>query len=292
MLAAADLLDLWLSERLSNDTRAWLAAAVASARTNGDGPAFLLAFGVVPRKLGRSDLALSKEALAAAAAARRDFDPSLWTVDQAARTRLVLALPSDDLDAYRRTLDRLFADAELGELVALYQALPLLPHPHEHRARAAEGLRTNMKAVFEAVALRNPYPAEELDADAFDQLVLKCLFVGCKLQHVQGLDSRITLALARKLADFAHERWAAKRPVPPELWRGVGPVADGPLLLDLEHAIATGSDVDRAAVALAARHNPDAEGILAVHESALDRALLAFPTWEAVAEAGMTGTSP
>ena len=45
-----------------------------------------------------------------------------------ARTRLVLAMPATDQRVWLTTLDQLFAAAGLEELVALYQALPLLPH--------------------------------------------------------------------------------------------------------------------------------------------------------------------
>jgi hypothetical protein len=87
------------------------------------------------------------------------------------------------------------------------------------------------------------------------------------------------------LCDYAHERWAAHRPVSPELWRCVGGFADGPMLADLERVIATGTEPERAGAALSARHNPNAEGVLAVHASAVERALTEYPTWDAVAHA-------
>jgi hypothetical protein len=152
-------------------------------------------------------------------------------------------------------LDGLFDDADLGELVALYQSLPLLPHPEAFVERAAEGIRSNMKAVFEAVALRNPYPADRLSEDAFNQLVLKCLFVESPLHLVVDVDRRVNSALARMLVDYAHERWAAGRPVSAELWRCVGPVADGTLLDDLRHVLVRGTQPERLAVALSCTSN-------------------------------------
>ncbi len=41
-------------------------------------------------------------------------------------------------------------------------ACRLYPDQPRYVLRAAEGVRTNMKAVFEAVAHRNPYPSEQL----------------------------------------------------------------------------------------------------------------------------------
>jgi hypothetical protein len=282
MTAASDLLDDWLAARLAAEPLEWLRAKVHAASIGGPDAAFLLAFSTAARRVGRANLELSPDEKVAAFTARRGWQPGPWSVDQAARTRLVLALPSDDAAAHRKTLDGLFDDADLGEQVALYQALPLLPHPEQHRERAAEGVRSNMKSVFEAVALRNPYPAESLDEAAWNQLALKVVFLGSPLHLVDGVDERVNLPLARMLSDLAHERWAAKRPVPPELWRCVGPVADGRLLADLERVIATGSKRERAAAALSARHNPNAALVLARHEAAVDEAIESFPTWDAI----------
>jgi len=285
MTTPAALLDSLLAARVDPPALEWLRARIASAERSFADAAFLLAFSSAPRRVGRADLAPTARELERATQARRGFRPGLWTVDQAARARLLLALPSPDPAAYVKTLDRLFDDADLGELVALYSALPLLPHPSRHRERAAEGIRSNMKTVFEAVALRNPYPAEELEDPAWNQLVLKCLFVGSPLVEVEGFDSRVNPPLARMLADFAHERWAAGRPVPPELWRGLAPLSEGPLLADVERVLRTGTDVEIAAAALGARNNPRAAALLGAHRSAVDRALAAYATWDAVATA-------
>jgi hypothetical protein len=281
----SELIHGWLRARFEEEALAFIETKVQAAREQGALPGFFLAFSTVSRRLGRADLALSAPELARAAEARAGWQPGGWNVAQAARALLLLTLPAPDPAAYRGTIDQLCEDGDLGELVAIYQTLPLLPHPDEHRARAAEGIRSNMNAVFEAVALRNPYPSESLDTGAWNQLVLKCLFVGSPLYLVYGLDGRVNAELARMLCDYAHERWAAHRPVSPELWRSVGPLADGPMLADLERVIASGTEAERAGAALSARHNPNAEGVLATHAEAVDRALLAFPTWEAVAHA-------
>jgi hypothetical protein len=65
----------------------------------------------------------------------------------------------------------------------------------------------------------------------------------------------------RMLCDYAHERWAAQRPVSPELWRCVGPHADAAALEDLGRVLASGERGERqaAALALAAARNPEAE---------------------------------
>jgi hypothetical protein len=67
------------------------------------------------------------------------------------------------------------------------------------------------------------------------------------------------------LIDFAHERWSAGRPVTPELWRCVGPVAAERGLDALRRVLLTGSPAERLAAVLALRSNvrPEAREILA-----------------------------
>jgi len=284
----SELLDAWLAERVDPPALDWLRSKVQAARKKGVEGGFFLAMSSVPKKIGRADLALSATDLSRAAKARPGFQPSHWTVDQASRTLLVLALPSGAPETFVRTLDRLFNDADLGELVALYQALPLLPHPEAHRERAAEGVRTNMKAVFEAIALRNPYPAEQLEEGPFNQLVLKCLFLDSPLYLVQGVDQRANHPLSRMLCDYAHERWSAGRAVSPELWRPVGRIAGDSEMADLRRVLETGTEAERLAVALSCRDNPNAAQLLSAHPDFVRRVTEEHLTWEKLARQMLT----
>ena len=248
----------WLDARLDAAGAAWLRDGVASLAGGGSDRDLYRCISLVVRKLGKAALALPPEDLALAVQARAGWDPSAWTVDQAARVLLLLAAPTDS-DTFVRRLDQLCATADVDELVAFHLGLPLYPDPPRHRARAAEGVRTNMRVVFEAVAHRNPYAAEQLPEDAWNQLVLKALFVGSTLHPIAGLDTRANPTLARMLGDYAHERWSAGRPVSPELWRCVGPFASGPLLADLARVLESGDARERAAAVLALRLAPGAE---------------------------------
>jgi hypothetical protein len=103
-----------------------------------------------------------------------------------------------------------------------------------HRLRAAEGVRTNMRVVFEAVAHHNPVSAEQLPEDAWNQMVLKALFVGSTLSPDRRSGQPGQCHPGAHAGDYAHERWSAGRQVSPELWRCVGPFASGALLADLD----------------------------------------------------------
>jgi len=255
-MSPRDLLDRWLAAQLPAEAKAWLGQAAAQLQAAGTDKDLYLAVSLVTRKLGKADLRLSEGDLREAQAARPGWDPRGWSVDQAARVRLVLAL-QDDVQRLARCLEQLFITADVGEQAAFYGGLPLYPEPKRYVDRATEGLRTNMKNVFESIAHRNPYPSEQFSEAAWNQMVLKALFVGSKLWPIVGLDARTNPSLARMLLDYAHERWAASRPVSPELWRCVGPHATGAALQDLEKVLKQGTEPERKAAALALRASPD-----------------------------------
>ncbi len=253
----AQLLQKWLELRLPADARAWLAEAATKLR-NGSDTDLYRSVSLVTRKIGKTDLALAPNEREQAGASREGWDPSDWSLDQAARIYLLLVSGTDGATFLRR-LEQLCDTADIGELVAFYRGLPLYPDQPRYVLRAAEGIRTSMKAVFEAVAHRNPYPAEQLAEPAWNQMVLKSLFIGSTLHPIVGLDRRANPELARMLCDYAHERWSAGRPISPELWRCVGPYARGEMLRDLGRVLEKGTDPERTAAALALASSPDPE---------------------------------
>ena len=224
--SAAALLTQWIQRATNADEFDWFSGALE--RVNDGDRALYTGISLVTRKLGKSDLALSDDDLKQADSLRPGWNPALWSVDQAARVSLLLASYAATADAaqFSTRLAQLCDTADVGELVAFYQGLPLYPDQPAHKARAAEGIRTNMRSVFEAVTHRNPYPSEQLDEGPWNQMVLKALFVGSTLHPVVGLDSRSNADLTRMLCDYAEERGSASKIVSPELWRCVALAAD------------------------------------------------------------------
>lgn len=257
----AELLSSWVVARAAPAGADWFLGQLERLKTSQSDKDVYLALGYATRKLGKDDLELKAEERAAAAAARPDWDPSDWSVDQAARLAFVLAGQARDGKTFKVRLETLFNTADVWELIAFYRGLPLYPNPVEHVARAREGTRSAMQPIFEAVAHRNPFPWEQFDENAWNHMVLKALFIGSKLAPILGLDERANPRLARMLCDYAHERWAAQRPVSPELWRCVGPHADAAALEDLGRVLSRGEPLERqaAVLALSSARDQDAE---------------------------------
>jgi hypothetical protein len=285
--APIDLLRAWVVRAVPGEAATWFDQQMTQLRSAPAEKNLYLALGYAIRRLGKTDLGLSSQDLVAASSARTGWDPSDWSVDQAARLAFVLASHDGDAAKFKARLEQLFRTADVGELIAFYRGLPLYPHPKLHIARAREGARSAMQPIFEAVAHRNPYPMEELDENAWNHMVLKALFVGSKLDPVQGLDSRANPRLMRMLCDYAHERWAAGRPVSAELWRCVGPHADTDALADLTRVLSTGGLAEQQAAALALTASPSAAAreLLAKAPELAKAAAAGEPGWAALAAA-------
>ena len=97
----------------------------------------------------------------------------------------------------------------------------------------------------------NPYPFEQLDEPAWNQMVLKAFFTDKRVERITGLDQRANENLAAILFDYAHERWAAHRPVNIQLWRLAGKLVSENTLPDIRKLFSEGSSTEKQAAALA-----------------------------------------
>jgi hypothetical protein len=279
-LSAQTLLLDWLKKRIPEAGLAWLEERAALLATGAPDKTVFTSFSACVRHAGKAPLHLAAADLDAARKAVPDWDPSDWTCDQAARVFLLLALPAGPHSA--KAMDQMWQTADMGEAVTLQKALAVLPYPEGHMARAREAIRSNIKAVFEAIAARNPYPSLHFDTVGWNQMIVKTFFVDMPLSLVVGIERRANPPLARMLDDLAHERWAAGRPFPPDLWRCVGPCADAKALADLKSVLATGAPAAKRAAALALKSCPDpqAAAILASDPALADAARNGSLTWE------------
>lgn len=265
-----NLLRQWV-RRQAGDAAGWFDEATDSMAAERD---LHIVLGLAPRRLGKADLTLTPDDLAAADAAYPGWNPSGWSIDGAARVCALLSFQG------QRPFAEIFKDlrrtSDVAEMIALYRGLPLYPEPETLHFECGEGLRSNLKPVFEAIAHDNPFPRDHFDDHRWNHMVLKALFVGSLLAPITGLDERANPELARILRDYAHERWAAGRPVSPELWRCVGPFADADATADLNRAHAEGGLGSKgAALALTAAGHSDAPEADAIASGTL--------TWDSLA---------
>lgn len=234
------------------ETQEWLQKMGATQNSAAN---FNTAFMLTPRKTGKAIIQLSEEEKEKISSVRSGFSIEGWAIDRLCRIWLLLQLGAEDKDKYFRTIENLFLSAEMNELVALYSALPVLANPEIWVKRCAEGIRSNIAGVLEAIMLQNPYPAENLEQAAWNQMVLKAFFTEKQVQLITGLDARANKELAYTLADYAKERWAAGRKVNPMLWRLVGKFIDERIFKDILIGLAYDDATEKNAIALAAKES-------------------------------------
>lgn len=196
----ADRVRAGLLARLDPQAREWFEAAEEQVRR--DPEAIRTLFPAVGRRCGRGPL-----------------DDGSWTVEDAARALLLAALPST---AMAREAADLYRYGDAAEKRGVLRSLDLsdLNDPGELGDEALplvrDALRTNDTRLIGAAL--GPYAAAHLDAPAYRQAVLKCVFTGVPLAGVAGLAERTDDELRRMFTDYAAERVAAGRAVPPDVW--------------------------------------------------------------------------
>lgn len=114
-------------------------------------------------------------------------------------------------------VDELFRGGELGEQVSLLRTLALLPEPERLVEVAVEACRSNAVAVFEAIACDNAFPAAYFTQLAWNQMVMKAIFIELGVRRIDGLEARVTPELVRMAEGLRSEREKAGRQVPEDI---------------------------------------------------------------------------
>lgn len=194
----ADTIRGALAGRLSAEGAHWLDE---TCREVADEPAVLAAaFPAAGRRCGRGPLDAAGPELAG------------WTVDDAARTMLLLALTW--LDVVGETT-RMYYGGDPAEKRAVLRALPVLDVGEHGVPLVLDALRSN--DIRLVAAAMGPYAADRLDLESWRRGVLKCVYCGVPLANVADLHAKADDRLGRMLADFAAERRAAGRSVPADV---------------------------------------------------------------------------
>ena len=242
-----------IQRSLSSDTWSWLTEKASLIAKNDSPQHFMLAFAAVPRKTGKQLVALTDAEVQEIQQIRSGLMIDDWTLDRLCRVWLLLHLNASDEERYVGTIEKLFPTAEMSEQVTLYSALPVLAFPGRWRHRCTEGIRSNIADVLSSIMCNNPYPSENLEEPAWNQLVLKAIFTEKPIDQIIGLDERANKTLASTLSDYAHERWAAHRTVYPLLWRCVGKFIDARIFPDIERIANSPEETERIAAVLSAK---------------------------------------
>jgi len=244
-----DFLKRILQKHITPETQTWLEDAARAAAAH-DMSKFNIAFVAMPRRTGKKLIEISSAQQEDLRSRRKDFNISGWTADRLARVWLLMQLNPADKSRYHAAAENLFLNAEMGELVSLYSSLPVLAYPQSWAKRCAEGIRSNIGQVLEAVICNNPFPSEQLDEAAWNQLILKAIFTDKPLLDIVGLRERRNVNLAKSLSDYAHERWAAHRDLNPLVWLCVAPFIDDHNFSDIQRLFSSADVRERDAAAL------------------------------------------
>lgn len=189
-----DSLALALEAQLDASQREWFERA--RAQVTADPAKIAVVFPAVGRGVGRGPLGADS-----------------FTVDDAARVLLLVALGTAAADE----LTALYRHGDPAERRGVLRALPYLElDPSLGMQLVGDAMRTNDVNLISAAM--GPFAAEHMSDDEFAQGVLKCVFVGVSLDGVSGAPERTTPELAAMLARYVHERVAAGRAVPPDVW--------------------------------------------------------------------------
>ncbi len=273
-----------IKDQLTPEAFDWLSGKLRDMQEHFSLQQFGAVFTAISRKGGKTIITLGKEEQETLISLRKGFSPGGWTATRFCRVWWLLYLPAAEEKAYLESITGLFRNADLEEQVALYSALPLLSYPQKFTQRASEGVRNSIGALFEAVALNNPYPSEYLAEPAWNQLVLKAFFMDKPVHRIIGLDERANKNLSRILSDYAHERWSANRPVNPQLWRPVGKFIDEIIIGDIVRLFASGDALEMQAAALACSQSdyPGAKELLQAHLPLKRRIEAGELSWESL----------
>jgi hypothetical protein len=151
-----------------------------------------------------------------------------------------------------------------AEQIATFRGLSLYPEPGSLLAVAGQAVRSAPRAVFEALAHDNAYPAAHFDDALWNEMIVRALRLGCRLSPIEGLDDRRNADLADRLVAFVHERRSAHRSVNPDVWRCIGPFAADEHFGELLRALRSGGAKTRTAAAIALSECPTPEALTAL----------------------------
>lgn len=185
---------------------------------------------------------------------------------QVSRIYLLTKVLEVNPEFYNQEVAKIIEVADTTELETFLRYLTILPECESFKHAAVEALRTNISIVFDAITLKNPYPALYFNDQQWNQMYLKAAFMERDLSMIQSVDDRANIDLTRIISDFAHERWAASRKIDPMFWRPVSKFMDDTLRTDMKRLLTSADPKENKAGALCCYYSED-KGALALLEN-------------------------
>jgi hypothetical protein len=247
-----------LESKLTQKESQWLASKIERMENDASGNQFVMTYSLIFRFITNEAVDFSEEELALLNERYPSFSKSEWTKHSLCRALLMSKLPQE---SSKNLLLKLMGTCSVKELVDFYKNLFFLDNAEELTSLMEEGIRTNVTDVFDAIARYNPYGAKYLSEGAWNQLVLKAIFMGRPLYKIFNLYERKNEKLAYMLNDYIHERWSAGREVSPEVWQLMMGFQQHPDIKDtLQKASFSTNDVEQEAAQFVLENtdnNPD-----------------------------------
>ena len=218
-----DYLTEILRARSSSRGWNWFQAACRSTEVPVDLNRLLGNYAGASLRLGKRALNLEPEETRRWSPLRPDLPLDHWGLDELGRAILLLKIAHLPPDEYFETALECYQQGDSREQQSWLRGLNLLPDRGRFLDAAVDACRTNIVPLLEAIACENPYPAAHFPELNFNQMVLKSLFNAISMERILGLESRFNPELSRMADDYASEREAAGRDVPPDIWWVVAP---------------------------------------------------------------------
>lgn len=199
----------------------WLQTALQTLADSEDASNDLgLYSAMAKRKLGDNRLASDTSSQA------RDIavPPQALRYCDAARLTMLIEVIEKNNDP-QTVIHDYYRMADEQEHIALLRGLMIFAPADYLDEIALDCGRSNHLEVLSALMLDNPYPARYYSQSAFNQMVLKALFLGLHIGRIEGLAKRANDDLSRMCESYVTEREKAFREVPVDIWLALAPYA-------------------------------------------------------------------
>lgn len=229
-----------MEEKFTTEQMSWFSFVVEEIKKAKDDIPFLFHFSSCSRKLKKNSGLFFC-----------GLECPQFSLTEITRIYLILYYSNISQKPIDELLLKLKVSADMQEIVTMNKGLSFFPFSGSLKSFAEEGLRSNMKEIFESVALNNMFPHLNFDENSWNQMVLKALFIDSPIYLIYGFQKRKNAELNRMVVDYALERIAASRDISPELWRCIT-VVENPIIIDYWlNQLAHGNELEKIAISLA-----------------------------------------